>query len=142
MRVLLLGGAGQVGAEFCALPASKRLTVVAPSRAALDLADPLAISQMIASEPWSVAINSAGYTEVDRAENEEGLALAVNGAAPSIIAEETARLEIPLIHISTDYVFDGRKGAPYTEYDAVAPLNAYGRTKLAGEQNVRDGNPR
>jgi dTDP-4-dehydrorhamnose reductase len=142
MRLLLFGGTGQVGAEFRDLPVSKELTVMAPSRAAVDLADPLAISRMIAAEPWSVVINAAAYTDVDRAESEEELAFAINAKAPSIIAAETARHGIPLIHISTDYVFDGRKGAPYTEHDPVAPLNAYGRSKLAGEQNVRSGNSR
>jgi dTDP-4-dehydrorhamnose reductase len=142
MRLLLLGGTGQVGAEFRGLPVCKELTVVAPNRAAVDLADPRAIPRVIAAEAWSAVINAAAYTDVDRAESEEELAFAINAEAPSIIATETARHGIPLIHISTDYVFDGRKGTPYTEHDAVAPLNAYGRSKLAGEENVRNGNSR
>src|SRR5713101_883193 len=142
MRFLLLGGTGQVGEEFRALPRPKEVEVVAPSRAALDLEDPLAIARMIAAEPWSAVINAAAYTDVDRAESEEPIAFAVNAEAPSRLAAETGRRGIPLVHISTDYVFDGRKGAPYVEQDEVAPLNAYGRSKLAGERGVCAANPR
>ena len=70
---------------------------------------------MIAAEPWSAVINAAAYTDVDRAESEEPVAFAVNAEAPSRLAAETGRRGIPLVHISTDYVFDGRKGAPYVE---------------------------
>ena len=87
-------------------------------------------------------INAAAYTDVDRAESEEAVAFAVNAEAPARLAAETGRRGIPLVHISTDYVFDGRKGAPYVEEDEPAPLNAYGRSKLAGERGVRAGNPR
>src|SRR5262245_25359769 len=142
MRLLLLGGTGQVGEEFRALAVPKDVEVVAPSRAALDLEDPLAIARMIAAERWGAVINAAAYTEVDRAESEEAVAFAVNAEAPSRLAAETARRGILLVHISTDYVFDGRKGAPYVEGDRVAPLNAYGRSKLAGEYGVRAANPR
>src|SRR5262245_11422447 len=132
MRFLLLGGTGQVGEEVRALPFSKDVEVVAPGRAALDLTDPCAIARIIMAEPWSAVINAAGYTDVDRAESEEPVAFAVNAKAPTRLAAETGRSGIPLINISTDYVFDGRKGTPYVEEDAVAPLNAYGRSKLAG----------
>jgi dTDP-4-dehydrorhamnose reductase len=142
MRLLLLGGTGQVGKEFRALPLPKDVDVVAPGRTEIDLQDPAAIAQVIAAEPWSAVINAAAYTDVDRAESEEPLAFAVNAEAPSRFAAETRRRGIPLVHISTDYVFDGRKGAPYVERDAVAPLNAYGRSKLAGERGVRAANPR
>jgi dTDP-4-dehydrorhamnose reductase len=142
MRLLLLGGTGQVGQELRALPLPKDVDVVAPGRAEIDLQDPAAIAQIIAAEPWSAVINAAAYTDVDRAESEEPLAFAVNAEAPSRLAAETGDRGIPLVHISTDYVFDGRKGAPYVEQDAVAPLNAYGRSKLAGERGVRAANPR
>jgi dTDP-4-dehydrorhamnose reductase len=141
MRFLLLGGTGQVGEEFRMLTFPKDLEVVAPTRAALELEDPRAIARMIAAEPWSAVINAAAYTDVDRAESEEAVAFAVNAEAPRRLAAETACRGIPLVHISTDYVFDGRKGAPYLEQDAVAPLNAYGRTKLAGERGVQAANP-
>src|SRR5262245_21604477 len=134
MRFLLLGGTGQVGEEFRTLAFPKDVEVVAPRRAALELEDPRAIARMIAAEPWSAVINAAAYTDVDRAESEEAVAFAVNA--------EAACPGIPLVHISTDYVFDGRKGAPYVEQDEPAPLNVYGRSKLAGERGVRAANPR
>ena len=124
MRFLLLGGTGQVGQEFRDLSCSEKVEIVAPSRTDVDLKDPAAIARIIAAKPWSVVINAAAYTDVDRAESEELIAFAVNADAPSRVATETARRNIPLIHISTDYVFDGCKGAPYVEQDAVAPLDA------------------
>src|SRR5215471_18774412 len=142
MRFLLLGGTGQVGEEFRRLVFPKDVEVVSPTRAALELEDPRAIARMIAAEPWNAVINAAAYTDVDRAESEEAVAFAVNAEAPSRLAAETACREIPLVHISTDYVFDGRKGTPYVEQDQVAPLNAYGRSKLAGERGICAANPR
>ena len=142
MRFLLLGGTGQVGTELRALSLPQHVEVIALDRSELDLADASAIARVIAAEPWSAVINAAAYTDVDRAESEEAVAFAINAEAPSRLAAETARRGIPLIHISTDYVFDGRKGAPYVEQDEVAPLNAYGRSKLAGERGVCAANPR
>ena len=142
MRFLLLGGTGQIGEEVRALPLSADIEIVPPSRTVLDIKDQNAIAQIIASEPWSAVINAAAYTEVDLAENEESLAFAINADAPARLAIETGRRGIPLIHISTDYVFDGCKGAPYVEEDETAPINTYGLSKLAGERGVRAGNPR
>jgi len=142
MRILLLGGAGQVGEEFRALARPEHVEVVAPSRSGLDLQDADAIAREIAAGPWSGVINAAAYTQVDRAESEAAVAFAVNAEAPSRLALETGRRGIPLVHISTDYVFDGTKGAPYVEQDQAAPLNVYGRSKLAGEHAVRAANPR
>src|SRR5271168_1708236 len=142
MRLLLFGGASQVGTELRPLALAQGIDVVAPTRSVIDLEDPIAIARIIAAEPWSAVINAAAYTDVDRAETEETLAFAVNAKAAGCLAAETAAHRIPLIHISTDYVFDGRKGAPYVEDDVAAPLNAYGRSKLAGEQAVRAANPR
>jgi len=142
MRLLLLGGSGQVGTELQALPLPRGVEVVAPDEGALDLTNHGALNSIIAEASWDAVINAAAYTDVDRAESEEAKALAVNGEAPARLAAVTSQLGIPLVHISTDYVFDGRKGAPYVESDAPSPLNAYGRTKLAGEQGVAAGNPR
>jgi dTDP-4-dehydrorhamnose reductase len=142
MRLLLLGGSGQVGTELQTLPLPRGVEIVAPDEGALDLTDHDALDSVIAEGSWSAVINAAAYTDVDRAESEEAKALAVNGEAPARLAVATSRLGIPLVHISTDYVFDGRKGAPYVESDAPSPLNAYGRTKLTGEQAVARGNPR
>jgi len=140
MRLLLLGGTGQVGQELRALPLPKHIEIAAPTQLELDLKDSNAIAQAIKSERWSAVINAAAYTDVDRAESEEPGAFAVNAEAAARLASETGRAGIPMIHISTDYVFNGSKGAPYVEEDKPAPLNAYGRSKLAGEIGVRTGN--
>ena len=142
MRVLLLGGTGQVGEEICALAPQKAIDIVAPTHSEVDLRDASAIARIVASASWGAVINAAAYTDVDRAESEQAAAFVVNAEAPTRLATETGRFGIPLVHISTDYVFDGRKGTPYVEQDEVAPLNAYGRSKLAGEQGVRAANPR
>ena len=141
MRVLLLGGTGQVGAEICALSAS-RIDVVAPAHAELDLKDLTAIGRAVEAGPWDIVINAAAYTDVDRAESEVDLAFAINAEAASRLAVETGNRGIPLIHISTDYVFDGCKGKPYVEHDKIGPLNTYGRSKAAGEHGVRAANAR
>jgi dTDP-4-dehydrorhamnose reductase len=142
MRFLLLGGTGQVGCEFLSLDLPKDIEVIAPRRSELDITDTAAIARTVAADSWNAVINAAAYTNVDRAESEQTTAFAINAKAPAMLARETARRGIPLIHISTDYVFDGRKQAPYVETDATAPLNVYGQSKLAGEQEVALANPR
>src|SRR5262245_2722417 len=118
MRFLLLGGSGQVGTEFQTLPLPRNVEVAAPDAGVLDITDHEALDSVIAEGSWSAVINAAAYTNVDRAESDEAIAQAINGEAPARLAAATSRLGIPLIHISTDYVFDGRKGAPYVEGDA------------------------
>jgi dTDP-4-dehydrorhamnose reductase len=142
MRVLVLGGSGQLGTQLRTLALPQGVQLLAPTRTAVDLGDPAAIRRLIAAEPWRVVIDAAGYTNVDRAESEEHLAFAINAQAAACLAEETGKRGIPLIYVSTDYVFDGGKGAPYKETDAAAPLNAYGRSKLAGERHVSAANSR
>jgi dTDP-4-dehydrorhamnose reductase len=142
MLVLLLGGTGQVGRECLAIDWPDDVELVAPDRAALDLARANAIAEKVAARPWDIVINAAAYTQVDRAESDRAAAFAVNAEAPRVLAEATQSHRIPLIHLSTDYVFDGNKGAPYTETDAPAPLNVYGESKLAGEAAVAETNPR
>jgi dTDP-4-dehydrorhamnose reductase len=142
MRLLLLGGSGQLGTQLRKFTLPHGIQLIAPTRAAIDLGDPTAIQRLVAAEHWNIVINAAGYTNVDRAESEEDLAFAINAGAAACLAEETGKHGIPVIHISTDYVFDGRKGAPYVEQDVAAPLNAYGRSKLAGERRVSAANPR
>src|SRR6185437_13228451 len=110
--------------------------------AALDLTQSPAVVETIAARPWDIVINAAAYTQVDQAESDRAAAFAVNAEAPRVLAEATQKRGIPLIHLSTDYVFDGRKGAPYTETDTPAPLNVYGESKLVGERAVAVGNPR
>lgn len=134
---LVTGGSGQVGGAFTRTATAQGIDLYAPDRRQLDLTNKDSIVSTIASRPWSAVINCAAYTAVDKAEAQFELAQEVNARAPAIMAEETARLNIPLIHVSTDYVFDGTKTSPYTENDVVNPLGVYGRTKEAGEAAIR-----
>jgi len=113
----------------------------APSRDELNLCDEAGIRSFFERTSCRALINCAAYTAVDRAEDDEGAATAINALAPGILAQESARLGVPILHLSTDYVFDGTKAGPYVESDATNPLGVYGRTKLAGENAVRAGNP-
>jgi dTDP-4-dehydrorhamnose reductase len=137
MTILLLGANGQVGWEL-----RRALAPLGPvralERAEADLADPDALSRAVREAAPSLIVNAAAYTAVDRAEEEEALARAINADAPGLLAEEAKRLGIALVHYSTDYVFDGAGDRPATESDFTAPLNAYGRTKLAGETAIRE----
>ena len=139
--ILLTGGTGQVGQAVLRHAAERGLDIFAPTRAQLDLTNGQSIADMVASRPWSAVINCAAYTAVDRAETDAEMAEQVNAVAPAIFAAETAKRDIPIIHVSTDYVFDGTKNAPYVEEDAVYPLGVYGRTKEKGESAVRTLNP-
>lgn len=135
MRILLTGGQGQVGWELRRTLAVLG-EVVAPGRDALDLASAASIIAAVRTIRPEFIVNCAAYTAVDQAESEPDLAMRVNGHAPGILAEEARKAGAMLVHYSTDYVFDGSKAVPYVETDPVAPLNVYGRTKLAGEQAV------
>ena len=136
MRVLVFGRTGQVATEL-ARRAGPGPDIVTLGRTETDLADPAACAAAIAATPCAAVINAAAYTAVDRAETEEALATTINAAAPGAMARACADLGLPFLHVSTDYVFDGSGDAPWQPADAVAPLNAYGRSKLAGEQAVR-----
>lgn len=136
MKILLTGRAGQIGSALLeTLPAIAEVTAV--GRADLDLSNEKSIARAVAAAGPDVIVNAAAYTAVDQAEREEALAMAVNGDVPAILAEEAARRGALLVHFSTDYVFDGEKPSPYVETDPTNPLNAYGRSKLAGEQAIR-----
>lgn len=133
-RILLVGGHGQVGCELATLlPGSMSL-----ARPSIDLAQPESLRDPIRSYLPDVIVNAAAYTAVDRAESEPELAQAVNALAPRIMAEEAQRLGAAVIHLSTDYVFDGLKNTPYLESDPTNPTSTYGQSKLAGEVNVRE----
>ncbi|MBN9585108.1 MAG: dTDP-4-dehydrorhamnose reductase [Afipia sp. 62-7] len=137
MKTLLLGADGQVGLQLRGRLA--RLgDVVALNRTGCDLAVADDIRRAVAASSPDIIVNAAAYTAVDRAEDEEALALAINGTALTVIGEEARRRNAAVIHYSTDYVFDGSKDAPYAEADPVGPLNAYGRSKLAGEVALRE----
>lgn len=135
MRILLTGRNGQVGWELerSLQPLGE---IIAVGRAECDLAKPAQVREVIRTARPDLIVNAAAYTAVDKAESEPALAQAINGDAPGLMAEEAKRLGAALIHYSTDYVFDGRKSAPYVETDATNPLSVYGRTKLAGEQAI------
>jgi dTDP-4-dehydrorhamnose reductase len=135
VTILLTGTSGQLGFEL--QQALKPLgVVVAPDRHALDLANPDQIRQIVRDVKPDLIVNPAAYTAVDKAESEPQAAMAANGVAPGIFAEEAKRLGAAFVHYSTDYVFDGAKPEPYVEDDVCAPLNVYGATKVAGERAV------
>lgn len=137
MRVLITGRHGQVSRELqLALGAEAELLVLGHEQ--LDLADGDAIRRQVRELKPDLLINAAAHTAVDQAESEPELAHAINASAPGVLAEEAATLGAPLIHYSTDYVFDGSKASPYVESDATGPLGVYGRSKLAGEQAIRE----
>jgi dTDP-4-dehydrorhamnose reductase len=136
MRILLVGRTGQVGWEL-ERSLSPLGELVAVDRTRLDLSDPEAIRNIIRSVRPAWIVNAAAYTNVDGAEDDGANAFAINAGAPEAMAQEARRLGAALIHYSTDYVFDGNKPDPYVESDAPAPLNVYGRSKLAGEEAIR-----
>jgi dTDP-4-dehydrorhamnose reductase len=135
--ILLTGKTGQLGSELHRL-LPKLGKVIAPERKELDLCKPEQILQIMRDAQPQLVISAAAYTAVDAAETDEANALAVNAEAPRLLALEATKIGAVLIHFSTDYVFDGSKKGPYVETDSPNPLSAYGRTKLAGEQAIRD----
>lgn len=135
IRALVTGSRGQVGVDLVRM-LEGRAEVLAHDRASLDLADEGSIRNAVRDARPQLILNAGAYTNVDRAETESELALAVNGRAPGILAEEAKRAGAVLVHFSTDYVFDGTKPTAYLESDATGPINAYGRTKLEGELAV------
>ena len=136
MRILLTGKTGQVGYQ---LERSLQSVddVIAVNATQMNLTDLTQIRDVIRSLKPDLIVNPAAYTAVDPAERESELAMRVNGEAPGVMAEEAKRLGAAMIHYSTDYVFDGSKDQPYTEDDVAAPINVYGRSKLAGERAVQ-----
>jgi dTDP-4-dehydrorhamnose reductase len=135
VRLLVTGANGQVGWELrhslCGLG-----DMLAMDHTACDLSRPHDLPGIIREARPDVIVNAAAYTSVDKAEKEEELATVVNATAVGVIAEEARRLSALLVHYSTDYVFDGAKDCPYTENDLPRPINAYGRSKLAGERAI------
>jgi dTDP-4-dehydrorhamnose reductase len=135
-RILLFGKIGQVGWELrrTLAPMSRLVAADYPD---VDFTRPDSIRQWIRETSPAVIINAAAYTSVDKSETETALAMAINGEAPGIMAEEARACGALLVHYSTDYVFDGSKTTPYTEDDLPNPLGAYGRTKLAGDRAIQ-----
>ena len=136
MKIMLTGKDGQVGFAL-----HKKLLsfgeVIAIGRQELDLADSEAINAFVDKTKPDIIINPAAYTQVDKAESEKLLAHQINALAPQVLADKASELDIPIIHFSTDYVFDGLKHEPYLETDKVNPQSAYGQTKWEGEEAVR-----
>jgi len=135
--ILILGAGGQVGTELQRSFADAG-EVIACDRKAADLSRSEELRTIIAQLRPAVILNAAAYTAVDRAESEAELAMTINGHAPRVLAKEAAKLDALLVHYSTDYVFDGSKKSPWVESDAPNPLNVYGRTKLSGENAIRE----
>lgn len=140
--ILVFGGNGQLGRELALRARTTGVALTGLGHADADIADPAAVKRAIAAAAPALIVNAAAYNAVDAAENDLAAAMRANAEGPGILAEAAARHGVPLVHISTDYVFDGAKGSPYGEDDAIAPLNAYGRSKAAGEAAVRRATPR
>lgn len=140
--ILITGGAGQVGLELARVAWPERVRLHRPTRDQLDLGDANAVRALFAATPFRAVINAGAWTAVDKAEAEVAAAFAANAMGPAVLAEVTRIADIPLVQVSTDYVFDGKGEADYAESDPVGPLGVYGASKLAGEVAVRTGNPR
>ena len=135
-RIAVTGKHGQLVTSLIERAREHEVKIIPVGRPELDLADPGSAHSALAAVAPDVIVNAAAYTAVDRAEQEPELALAVNGGGAGAVAAAAQRLAVPLVHISTDYVFDGLKDRSYREEDEVAPLGAYGRSKRAGELAV------
>jgi len=140
--ILVTGGDGQLGASLLGLPAVEGFELVAPGLDALDFTRPDTIDAVMTGTSWAAVINGAAHTAVDRAEQEPSLAWMINAAAPAQIARHCAALGVPMVQVSTDYVFSGDKDGAYIETDAPGPLGVYGASKAAGEFAVRSAVPR
>jgi dTDP-4-dehydrorhamnose reductase len=137
MKILVFGAGGQVGHEVGRAPWPSRYAVLPFDRKAVDITRAAAVVEILRRERPDLVINLAAYTAVDRAENEPEAAWAANCAGAAHLAAACDETAAPLVHLSTDYVFNGRKAGPYHEEDAVDPLGVYGRSKEAGERAVR-----
>ena len=138
-KVLLIGAKGQVGQELqLTLPPLGE--VISIGREELDLTNSEKIGQLIREIHPDYLVNAAAYTAVDKAETEPDLAYSINATAPKIMAESAEKIQAKFLHISTDYVFDGRKNTPYLETDLTNPLGVYGQSKLRGEEEIKTVN--
>lgn len=140
--ILIFGGGGQLGQELQRAAAARKMPFAAPSHADADICDEAAVARAIRAARPGLVVNAAAYTKVDLAEQEPEAARLGNAIGPGVIAAACAGADAPLIHVSTDYVFDGAKTGPYVETDPMAPLGVYGASKAAGEEAVRARAPR
>lgn len=141
MKLAVFGAAGQLGRALVRVAAAEGVTVAAFDRATADITNAPAVRAALASAAADAVINAAAYTAVDKAESEPERAFAVNRDGARTLAAEAARLNLPLIQVSTDYVFDGTKQGAYVEDDPIAPLGVYGKSKAEGEAAVRAAHP-
>lgn len=144
MRLIVTGTNGQVALALMERGAAQGVSVAAIGRSwrpGLDLADPAGVASVLNAVEGDVIVNAAAYTAVDKAESEEELAMRINGEGAGAVARVAAKRGLPLLHLSTDYVFDGALDRPWREDDPTGPVGAYGRSKLAGEQAVLRENP-
>jgi dTDP-4-dehydrorhamnose reductase len=141
MRVLITGAAGMLGQDLVGASVDAGHVLAALPRADLDIADPVAVESAVRGARPDVVFNCAAYTNVDGCETNVETALAVNGEGAGNVARAAAGAGAWIVHVSSDYVFDGAKREPYVESDAPAPLSQYGRSKLAGERAVAEGAP-
>jgi dTDP-4-dehydrorhamnose reductase len=139
MRIVVTGRTGQVARSL--IERAGDMEVIALGRPEFDLARPSNLHGLLRAAAPDVVVSAAAYTNVDKAESEPELAFAVNRDGAGAVAEAAARLGVPIIHLSTDYVFDGAKSSPYLEDDVAHPLGVYGASKLAGEEAVRTAAP-
>ncbi|QTA85754.1 dTDP-4-dehydrorhamnose reductase [Desulfonema magnum] len=137
MKILVTGSEGQLGWELSRQGDRFDFEIIGADLPETDITDIAQVENTLSNTCPALVINAAAYTAVDRAETEQTLAFAVNRDGPANLAASCAKMNIPLIHISTDFVFDGKKGTPYSETDPVSPLSVYGKSKAAGEDAVR-----
>jgi len=139
MKILVTGAGGQVGSALCRLGASTLFDVIGLNSGELDISDEIVIKEVLCQIKPDVIVNAAAYTAVDMAEQNSEDAFRVNAYGPEYLARAAAKADIPLLHFSTDYVFDGTKQGAYIETDSTAPLCVYGSSKLRGEQAIQTG---
>jgi len=142
MKILVAGAAGMLGGDVVQAAANADHEVVGYGHAELDVTDAAAVAKRIEAERPGVVVNCAAWTDVDGAEEHEEEATAVSGTGAANVAAAAAAVDAAVVYVSSDYVFDGSKGSPYVETDQTAPLSAYGRGKLAGEEATRAANKR
>jgi dTDP-4-dehydrorhamnose reductase len=140
--ILVFGGDGQLGQELVRVAARRQVVLAALTYAQTDIGDRAVVAAALIEHKPSLVVNAAAYAMVDRAESEVSEVLQANAHGPVVLATACAGADVPLLHVSTDYVFDGTKAGAYVEDDPVNPINAYGRSKVAGEAAVRRAQPR
>jgi dTDP-4-dehydrorhamnose reductase len=137
VKVIVTGSNGQVGKELCKKGEARGLHITALDLPDFDITNEKAVDEVVSQDETIAVINAAAYTAVDKAESESDVAFSVNQKGPANLASSCRKKGIPLIHISTDYVFDGSKEEAYVETDPVSPMGVYGKSKAAGESDVR-----